>query len=118
MSAKNELTAKDLRQLRDAFAELHTALTAAYWAAGTMGDKDQIRGVQEVVYDILTDLNRADIASRAEELKALKTEIDAATARLETLKDEIDDIVKSIEVASDVVKGIEKVLQTAARLVV
>ncbi len=110
-------TSQDIGELRDAFSELHEALTAAYWAAGTMPDKDRIHGVQELVYDLLTDLNRADIASRTDELEALIEEIDDATDRLEALKEDIDDIIRAIKTVSEVVAAIEKALKLAARFV-
>ena len=45
--------------------DLHEALSEAYWAAGTMADKDEIRGVSDVVYEVMTTLNQTVIQARS-----------------------------------------------------
>lgn len=61
---KNELTQQ--QEVRDVFGALYKDLDDAYWCAV---DKDRIRGIQEGMFDILTELNKAHIKSNTEKFK-------------------------------------------------
>ncbi|MBW7899556.1 hypothetical protein B188_19200 [Candidatus Brocadiaceae bacterium B188] len=98
------------QEIRDLFGELYKALDDAYWSATTIVDKDRIRGIQEGVFDILTELNRAHIQSNTEKFKELVSKVDNVNKRLDTLKADIDKIVQRIEVAVRMTKIIDKVL--------
>lgn len=98
-----------VQNVHAAFQELHNSLKEAYWVASTIGNKDKIIGLQEVVFDIITELNRADLSSRTQAYEALKAKVDETNNRLERLKGEIDRIIHAIGVASRVVGAIDKV---------
>ncbi|OQY99059.1 MAG: hypothetical protein B6D35_10365 [Candidatus Brocadia sp. UTAMX2] len=109
---KKELTQQEIR---DMFGELYKALDDAYWSATTIIDKDRIRGAQEGIFDILTELNRAHIQSNTEKLKELASKVGNVNKRLDALKKDIDKVVQRIEVATRVAKAIDKVLTQAAK---
>ncbi len=56
---------------------------------GQILTKDSIRGISEVVSDILTEINRADLSSRTEEYVALEKSIKDVNKSLDKLKKEV-----------------------------
>lgn len=104
-----------VQEVHAKFQELYNALGEAYWRASTIEAKDRILGLQEVVFDILTELNRADLSSRTPAYVALKEKVDDANERLKRLNGEIDRIIYAIEVARRVVTAIDQVVDIAGR---
>ena len=111
-AAKNGVSQQDVH---DAFEELYYALNDAYWAASTIQDKDRIRGIQDVVFQILTGLNQADIASRSADFKALAGTFVSVQAKLDALQKDVDQIIHATQVAAKVVSGITKALALATK---
>jgi len=101
--------------VHDAFEELYYALRDAYWAASTIEDKDRIHGIQDSVWEIITALNQADIASRTEEFKALSESFRGVQKELETLQADVEKIIHATEITAKVIQGTTKVLTTAAK---
>ena len=115
-SKATDWTADDQTQLHDATQELYDSLSQAYWAANTMRDKDYIRGLADVAFDILTDLNRQAIAAQTPEFESLSGAVKDIMPRLAKAKEEIDRIIQAVKTAAQVVNAIEKVVAAAAKL--
>lgn len=104
-----------IAKMRTPLQELYDLLDEAYWAATSIEAKDRFRGISEVISDILTDFNRADISARTKEYLALKKEIVNVNKKLKKLKKEIDDLIKKVKLAGKVAKAIDKVINIAAK---
>lgn len=106
--------AKDISQdeLEDSMGSLYAALNEAYWAASTIESKDRIRGAQDLVFDILTSLNVADIKARSSDYTALKGQFTVVQKKLDGLKSDIDEIIHTVTVATKVTDAIGKSLKT------
>lgn len=102
------------QDVHDVFGELYQSLTDAYWVASTIVDKDRIRGVADLVFEILTALNQADIRSRSQDYADLKDSVTVVTNKLTALRADIDSIIHNVNVATAVTNGIAKALGTAA----
>ncbi len=105
-------------ELRDAYQDLYNQLDEAYWASTTIEAKDSIRGISEVVSDILTEINRADLSSRTEEYVALEKSIKDVNKSIDKLKKEIDKIIKKVKLAGQILNAIDKALDTAGKFFV
>src|SRR5579864_4243844 len=103
------------QEAHDAFEQLYYALDDAYWAASTIQDKDRIRGIQSVVFEILTQLNQADITSRTADFKALAGTFTSIQKKLQDLQSDVDTIIHATQIASKVVNATVQVLSVAAR---
>lgn len=100
--------------MRDAFQALYESLRDAYWAAPTMETKDRISGIMDVVFDIVSGLNRQIVAENTKALRALKGQISHALKHIKQLKDEIDRAIQAVRVATLVAKNIQTVTELAA----
>lgn len=103
------------QETHDAFGILHRALSDAYWAESSDKVKDQIRGISEAVYDILTELNIKDIKQRTAQFKSLKGKAAEINKTLEDFKGDINNIIHAIDTATNVTKAIEKALETGTK---
>jgi hypothetical protein len=106
------------QEVHDVFGELYQALTDAYWVASTIEDKDRIRGAADLVFDILTPLNQADIKSRSQDYAELKDAVSTATKKLVALQADIESIIHNVSVATSVLQSITKVLSAAEKFFV
>jgi len=111
-----EWAADDQTTLHDAMQEFYDSLSQAYWAANTMQDKDYIRGLADVAFDILTDLNRQAIVARTPEFDQLAGAVKGIMPGLEKAKEEIDQVIQAVKVVAAVAKAIDKVVAAAAKL--
>src|SRR5690349_1462458 len=103
------------QDLRDAYFDLYNALNDAYWAASTIEDKDLIHGLAEAAFEIMSDLNAADIKSRNDEYANLTKTVTVVNAKLQTLQDQINSIIHNIGVATSVANAASKVLTFASQ---
>ena len=78
-------------------------------------DKDRIRCIADAVFEILTELNRADIQTRTGEFAALTRAVDDAKKRLVKLKEDIDQIMHRVKVATDLTNAVDKALAQSAK---
>lgn len=95
----------------DALEELYGSLTDAYWAANTMQDKDYIKGLEDYVSDILTQLNKQAIQDRTKDFDDLTSAVKTVIPRLESAKEKIDQIIQAVKTALTVTKAIDKVIE-------
>jgi hypothetical protein len=102
------------QEVHDAFGVLYQELTNAYWVASTIEVKDRIRGIADSVFDILTQLNQAEIQSRTADFAALSKNVAAVSARLDSLKEDLDQIIHVVAVATSVSTAIDKALTVAS----
>src|SRR5712692_7456307 len=106
------------QDVHDAFGILYEQLSQAYWVATRIEDKDRIRGIADAVFEILTELNRADIQTRTGEFVALTRAVDDAEKRLVKLKEDIDQIIHRVKVATDLTNAVDKALAQSAKFFV
>ena len=109
------MTKPTLSDVHDAYQDLYNALTAAYWAASTIQNKDQIHGVMDLVFDALTDLNQDSIQANTPAFTSMQEELKTANAQIETVKADIAKLVASIKVATQVASAIDKAISLAAK---
>ncbi len=105
----------DLDSVHDAYQEVYNALTSAYWAASTIESKDQIHGVMDLVFDVITELNRESLDADSDEFQALAKNLKGANDQLTSLKGQIDDLVAAVKVATQVASAIDQAISLAAK---
>ncbi|MCU1225766.1 MAG: hypothetical protein JWQ42_3859 [Edaphobacter sp.] len=98
----------------DAYQALYDSLGRAYWDASDIGSKDLVQGAREAIYDIITELDEAQLDANTAALLALKPKIKDANEVLEKIQAGINGITRNINTASRVISGINKVLAIAA----
>ncbi len=103
------------KETLDAVQELYDSLTEAYWAASTIEAKDRIYGAEEVVFDILTQLQREDLESNTAAFKAAAGKVEAVIGKVEQLKQDIDKLVHAMKVAVKVTAALDKGVQLAIK---
>jgi hypothetical protein len=106
------------QEVHDAYEALYERLSDAYWAASTIQDKDRIRGLEDALYDILTDLNAANLRSRTADYQTCKGLVEATNARLSTLKEDLDKVIHAVKIATQVAGALDKALAIAVKFFV
>jgi hypothetical protein len=108
-------TAPDLGDVYDAYQDLYVGLTAAYWAAATVQDKDRIHGVMDLVFDALTGLNQTSIQANSPEFLEVQGQLKTANTQITALKTDIAKLVASVKVATQVASAADKAIALAAK---
>ena len=103
-------TANSGQTARDALQELHNALYAEYRKSKTKEVRDQLDARLDVVRDLLTELNRDDMASRTIAIKAAADSMAEGLKRLAELKERIKSISDNVAKAANVLEDVDKVL--------
>ena len=98
----------------DDYQALYDSLGRAYWEASDIQSKDRIQGAREAIYDIITDLDEAQLDANTALFLAVEPKIQQTCATLQKIQSDIDGITKNITTASKVVDAIGKVLSIAA----
>jgi ribonuclease D len=93
----------------DAFQAVYDSLGRAYWDASTIDAKDLIQGARESIYEIITELDEAQLEANTAALLALQPKIEATNAALQKIKAAINEITKNIGTAATVISAIGKV---------
>ena len=101
-------------QTIDDYQALYDALGRAYWEASDINSKDLVQGARESIYDIITDLDEAQLEANTALFLAVEPKIKQTCATLTKIQSDIDSITKNITTASKVVDAITKVLGIAA----
>ena len=104
-----------LQELQSALQNLYILLNQAYWVATTIDAKDKIHGLAEALFEILTDLNKADMSSRTPEYIAIEKQVKTVNDKLDKLKAEIDEIIHVVQTAVQVANAIDKLISIAAK---
>lgn len=99
----------------DAMQSLYDTLTEAYWTASTIEAKDRIYGAEEVVFDILTELQREDLEANTAAFKAAAEKVVAVMGKVEQLKQDIDKLIHAMKVAVKVTAALDKGVQLATK---
>lgn len=113
MSSTNDGAA--LKQVHDAYQDLYNKLTSAFWAATTIENKDRIHGVMDLVFEILTALNRASLEASSPEFAAIGAKVKATNDQLTALKGEIGKLIAAITTATQVAATIDQALALAGK---
>jgi hypothetical protein len=113
MAKKNERPT--VEELHSALQELYVSLNQGYWVATTIEAKDKIHGLAEALFDILTDLNKADMSSGTSEYVAIQKQVKIVNAKLKKLKSDIDEIIHLVQTAVQITQMIDKTISIAAR---
>lgn len=98
------------RNLVSSYQKVLDLLSDAYWEASDISSKDLIYGVEHAITEIITELNKQQIASITEQFIALKPKIDAVNKGLEEIKADINKITRNISTAGDIAGAIGQVL--------
>ena len=98
------------------YKALYDMLGRAYWEASAINTKDTIQGARDAIYDILTDLNIAQLEANTARYLAVIPKIRHTNAALEQIKDDIGNITKNLNTASSVIAGITKALSLVGKL--
>jgi len=106
-------TAISIQTVHDALQELHNSLYAAYRQSKSREVRDQLDDRLDIVRDLITELNRADIASRTISLKAAADSMAGGLKKLDELKKRIQTIADDIGIAAQVLGDVDKVLSEA-----
>ena len=101
----------------DDYQALYDALGRAYWEASDINSKDLVQGARESIYDIITELDEAQLDANTTALLALQPKIDDTNAALQKIKDSISEITKNINTATTVISAISKVVAITAPFV-
>jgi hypothetical protein len=104
-----------LEEVHDSYQNAYIFLTSAYWAASTIENKDRIHGVMDVVFDLLTDLNRETLVADSDDFTALASELQSANAELTSLKNQIAQLIAAVKVATEVASAIDLAIALAAK---
>jgi|SRR5579872_4851225 len=112
-AAASQPSAQDLN---DAYSQLLGDLNEAYWAAGTMAVKDQIKGIMDEVSDVIAELDAADLATRNAAYDGLSARVAAVNNQLQILQKQINGIISRINTAASIVSDITKVVSVAAEV--
>jgi len=112
------LTSKSIPNLptpdqRAYYQDLFDSLGDAYWEASDINRKDQVKAAQDEAYDILTQLNQADLATNTAAFAALCAKVKITNVALKKIKDEITQITQNISTGASVISAITKVLSLA-----
>lgn len=108
-------TNSDVDNLHDVYQAIYDSLNTAYWAASTIESKDRIHGVSELVFDVLTAINKTDLTSHTAEYDEIKKSISDLNSNLDKLKKDIDNLVQSVKIATDVSNDIDKAIGYAVK---
>ena len=100
----------------DAYQALYDTLGRAYWDASTIDAKDLIQGARESIYDIITELDEAQLDANTTALLALQPKIEDTNKALNKIKDSINEITKNINTATTVISAISKIVALTAPL--
>jgi hypothetical protein len=98
------------------YKALYDTLGRAYWEASDIKAKDTIQGVRDAIYDILTDLNIAQLKANTALYLAVMPKIRHTNAALGKIKDDIVSITKNVNTAATVMASITKVLTIIGKL--
>ena len=98
----------------DDYQALYDALGRAYWEASDINSKDLVQGARESIYNIITDLDEAQLDANTTLFLAVEPKIKQTCATLTKIQSDIDSITKNITTASKLVDAITKVLGIAA----
>ena len=105
-----------LAEYREALQDLYDQLDRACPAAATLEAKDAIRGLTESIFDILTALNQADIASNAPQYAAIKTTIRDVNQQLQRVQGRVDDWIHVVSVSAQVTHAIGRAIELASKV--
>jgi hypothetical protein len=99
-----------------AYRTLYDALGRAYWEASDINSKDVIQGARDAIYDILTDLNIAQLQANTTLFLALIPRVRQVNGALSKIQDDITGITKNINTASSVIASITKILTIVGKI--
>ena len=105
-----------LEDYRQALQNLYDQLSQAFPVAATVEAKDAIRDLAESVFDILTVLNQADIASNKSQYAAVKADIGGVNRRLRQVQGRLDDWIHVVSVSAQIGDAIDKAIDLASRV--
>jgi DNA repair exonuclease SbcCD ATPase subunit len=105
-------------KMREAWQKAHDELTEAYWNAESGGAKDSIQAFSGEIYEVLTELNRADFSAGSPALKRDFAKLKKSVGKIESARKEIDKAVKTVKTAAKVADALDKALDASAKFLV
>lgn len=104
------------QNLSNSYSTLLGDLNQAYWAADSLDEKDQLYSIIEVVTNLITQLNAADLATRDAAYNALKSQVATVNKQLTDLQGKINQLINRISTAAAIISDITQVLTFAAQV--
>ncbi len=105
-------------KMQKAWQGLHDELTKAYWEPESADAKDSIQAFSEEVYEILTELNRAEFTAKSPELRRGSAELKRSVGKIESSRKEIDKAIKTVKTAAKIADALDKALDASAKFLV
>ena len=105
----------NLADVREALQEAYDSLSDAYWASSTLEAKDRIYGVEEVVFDALSELDREEIETNTKAYKEVAAALEPILDQLEKLRDDLESLVHAVKVVTQVTSTIDRALKLATK---
>ena len=102
-------------KMQKLWQELHDELTKAYWEAESADAKDSIQALSEEVYEILTELNRAEFTAKSPELRKGSARLKKSVGKIESTRKDIDKAVKTVKTAAKIADALDKALDASAK---
>jgi hypothetical protein len=103
------------QDVQAAFQDLYDNLSQAYWSASTIDAKDRIYGIEEIVFDVLTDLEKNDLETDDDAYKQVKADVSPVLDKLAALKKDIDNVIQAVKVATQVAGFLDKAIKLASK---
>jgi|SRR5215469_6905216 len=100
----------------EAYQDLYNALGRAYWEASDIQAKDTVQGARDAIYDIIIQLNQAQLEANTARFIAIVPAIKSANAALKSLQTSIDQITKNLSTVATVIAAINRILSFAGTL--
>jgi len=94
----------------EAYQGLYDELGELRWKLTDPDDIERIKEVRDQIYDVLSKLNKAQIADNTAAYAALQPDIDDCNQQLEEVQNDINTIVKNITIAANVTSAISRVI--------
>lgn len=99
-----------------AYRALYDTLGRAYWEASDINAKDTIQGARDAIYDILTDLNIAQLQANTTLFLVVIPKVRQTNIALGKIEDDITSITKNINTASSVIASIAKMMSIVGKI--
>lgn len=107
-----------LAEYREALQDVYDQLDRAHPLAATLEAKDTLRELAEAVFDSLTALNQADIASNRAQYAAVRAAIGDVNRKLQTVQSRIDGWIHVVSVSVQTTNAIGKAIDLGSKVFV
>lgn len=115
---KKKVRGISVPELQGTWQELHDELMKAYWETESADAKDSIQAFSGEVYEVLTELNRADFSAENPALNRGSAKLKNSVGKIEMTRKEIDKTIKTVKTAAKIADALDKALDASAKLLI